>query len=193
MSVVPFSAFILGMDRECEVEDSAFSRKRGSRDGIFLSCQNSEGAGSAPEDIMQNPQSSTNENAERRSSRSSFPHSFRVGDDSSRNSSFAFHNPVSGRGPAHVRLADYTSAGRLTVFHLMGPVWIPSVRCTLREFNMRRRLRGMHFYPKGRDFRVAPFDCLFRYIRSSASERSCSMSESRFESPGTIPVLRERS
>jgi hypothetical protein len=38
-SVVPFSAFILGIDRECQVEDNAFSRKRASRDGIFLSAK----------------------------------------------------------------------------------------------------------------------------------------------------------
>jgi hypothetical protein len=38
-SVVPFSAFILGMDRECEVEDNAFCERRGLTGEIFLSWQ----------------------------------------------------------------------------------------------------------------------------------------------------------
>jgi hypothetical protein len=80
--VLPFSAFILGMNRECQVEDNAFSGRKGLTGEIFLSCQN-EDVASAPKGILHDLQSSTNENAERRSSRSSFPHSFRVADNPS--------------------------------------------------------------------------------------------------------------
>ena len=64
-SVVPFSAFILRMDRECEVEDNAFSGKQGINRRDLCNVPNSGDADAAPERIMHDPQSSTNENAER--------------------------------------------------------------------------------------------------------------------------------